>query len=61
MLNTKEDIWKNVGNQTVAGSIVRNKKIIWKSMATVNCLIANILADIFFCVLNRRKKTGLGE
>ncbi len=24
--------------------------ILWKSMATVNCLVANILQNIFFCV-----------
>ncbi len=38
LLNTKEDIYKNVGNQIVAGShwlpYYGEKKILWKSMAT---------------------------
>ncbi len=32
----------NVGNQTLT------------SMATVNCLITNILQNIFFCVLQKK-------
>ncbi len=39
VLNTKEDILKNVGNQTVAGPLdCRIKKILWKSLWTSNCL-----------------------
>jgi len=30
--------------------------LLWKSMAIVNFLIANILWNIFVCVFNRRKK-----
>jgi len=41
LLNTKEDVLKNVGDQIF---------LLWKSMATVNCLITDILQNIFFCV-----------
>ncbi len=41
-LNTKEDILKNVGNQT-------NKiKILWKSVATTYYLVTNILQTTFY-------------
>ncbi len=37
----EEDILKYVGNQTVHGShwlqLYRRKKILWKSLATINC------------------------
>ncbi len=54
-LNTNEDILNNVGNQTVDVNIVFNRiffvytmVIVWKSMATVNCLVTNIPQNIFF-------------
>ncbi len=38
------------------------KKILWKSMATVNCLVTNILQNIFFCVQQKKEAhTGLVE
>ncbi len=50
LLNTKEDILKNFGKQTVDGSHSIFFFHIWKSMATVNCLVTHILQNIFFCV-----------
>ncbi len=47
LLNTKEDILKNVGNQTVDGSHSMFS-ILWMSMAAVNCLVTNILQNMFF-------------
>ncbi len=49
--NTKEDILKSIGDQTVIGS----KSIVffstlWMSMASSNCLVTDILQNIFFCV-----------
>ncbi len=60
MLNIKEDILKNAGNQTVDGvfptSIVE-KEILWKSMGTKNCLV---LQNILFCVQHKKETyTGL--
>ncbi len=40
LLNTKEDILKNVGNQIVDGSHLQYGH---NTMATVNCLVTNIL------------------
>ncbi len=45
LLNAKEHILKNVGNQTVKLCYVF--PILWKSMATVNCLVTNILQNIY--------------
>jgi len=46
-MNTKEDILKNMGNQTVDIDFHNRKKIIkilgYKSMATVNSMVTNIL------------------
>jgi len=54
LLNTKEDIFKNVGNQTVD---VTMNKIIWTSTAGIN-----ILQYIFFCVQqNSETHTGLEQ
>jgi len=44
LLNTKDDILKNVGNQTVDFFF-----FIRKSMA-INCLVTDILQNIFLCV-----------
>ncbi len=65
VLQTKDDILKNVGNQIVAGShwlfIVWNK-ILWNSMAAVNCLVTNIVHNIFFCVQQKKETyTGLNK
>ncbi len=36
--------------------------IIWKSMATVNCLVTNIFQNIFFCVPQLKElDTGLEQ
>ncbi len=45
VVNTKEDISKNVGNQTVAGPLDRYKKILWNSLGTSNCLVFHILQN----------------
>jgi len=38
------------------------KKILWKSMATVNCLVTDILQNIFFLVQQKKEKhTGLEQ
>ncbi len=51
LLNTKEDILKNVGHQTVDGShdLHSMEKILLKSMVIVNYLVTNVLQNIFFC------------
>jgi len=43
----------------VAIEFLSRKKKLWKSMATVNCLITNILQNVFFCV-QQKKETHLG-
>ncbi len=46
LLSVIDDILKNVGNQTVDVAIDFHsmaKKILWKSMAAVNCLVTNII------------------
>ncbi len=60
VLNTKEDILKNVGNQTVAGSqwlpyffsptikVLKLENL--KSVGTSNWLVTHILQNILFCV-----------
>ncbi len=53
LLNTKEDIVKNVGNTQLLVTIDSHTIFfprLWKSMATVNCFVTNILHNIF--VLN---------
>jgi len=47
MLNTKEDISKNVSNQQLRGPVYGRKK---NTMEVSNCLVTNILQNIFFCV-----------
>ncbi len=38
------------------------KKMLWKSMATINCLVTNIFQNIFYCVPQRKEThTGLGQ
>jgi len=58
LMNTKEDILKNVSNQTVAGPHrlpYYEGKILWKSMGSIKCPVTNIL-QIYSFVFNRRKK-----
>ncbi len=62
--NTKYDIMKNAGNQSTVATGFHSieKKILWKSMATVDCLVANILQNIFFCPQqNTETHTGLEQ
>jgi len=61
LLNTKEDILNNVCDQTVVGHHwLIGEKIIWKSMVPHNCLVTNIIQNIFFCVQqNKHIYTGL--
>ncbi len=36
--------------------------LLWKSMATVNCLVTNFLKNIFFCVQQKKEThTGLEQ
>jgi len=66
-LNTKEDHLKNVGYQTVDSPhwlpwIFFSH--LWKSMASVNCLIINILQNIILLCSKEKKKdtrTGLEQ
>jgi len=44
LLNTKEDIFKNVGNQTVDGP---HWPLLWKSMESINCLVIHIHQHIY--------------
>jgi len=49
ILNTKEDVC----NQTIDGKAIDFhswKKILCKSIGGVNCLVTNILQNIFVCV-----------
>ncbi len=49
----KGDILKNVGHQALANNHwlpKYGKKILWKSVATVNYLVTNIIHNIFFCL-----------
>ncbi len=48
---------KTVENQYCANGI----KILWKSMATVNCLVTNILQNIFFCVPLKKNNSDLEQ
>ncbi len=53
VLNTKEDILKNVGNRAVFS-------LIWKSLVAQNRLVTNFLQNIFLCVwLNKEIHTDL--
>jgi len=54
LLNTKEDILKNVDNQTVDVPHFF-PSIIWKSMGYINCLVTDILQNIFLCVQQKKE------
>jgi len=57
LLNTKENILKNVVNQlTVAIDFHISKKILWKSMATMLTVWLPTSFKISSFVFNRRKK-----
>ncbi len=67
-LNTKEDILKNAGNGyqvTKQLTVAIGKKILWKSMAAVNCLLINILIKIlqnYFSIQQKKElHTGLEQ
>ncbi len=61
--NLYEFLWKYIGNQTVDSSHWLFDhcifSILWLSMAIGNCLVTNILQNIFFCV-QQKKKTHTG-
>ncbi len=60
LLSTKEGFWKNVCNQAGSHWLCSIFSILWKSMATSNCLLTNILQKIFFCVQYKTESlTGL--
>ncbi len=62
LLNTKEDILKNVGNRAVLGTIDFHSifSLLWKSMVPQNSLVTNFLQNIFLCVRqNKDIHTGL--
>ncbi len=62
LLNTKEDILKNVGNRAVLGHHWRPYFFFlwWKSMEPQNSLVTNFLQNIFLCVQhNKYIHTGL--
>ncbi len=59
VVNTKDDISKNVGNQTVAGPLDRYKKILWKSLGTSNCLVFHILQNSMYVQQKKETHSGL--
>ncbi len=59
VVNTKEDISKNVGNQTVAGPLDRYKKILWNSLGTSNCLVFHILQNSMYVQQKKETHSGL--
>ncbi len=59
VVNTKEDISKNVGNQTVAGPLDRYKKILWHSLGTNNCLVFHILQNSMYVQQKKETHSGL--
>ncbi len=62
-LSSIEYILKNVNNETVEDvDFHSTEKILWKLMATINCLVTNILRNIFFCVQQKKEThTGLNQ
>ncbi len=59
VVNTKEDISKNVGSQTVAGPLDRYKKILWNSLGTSNCLVFHILQNSMYVQQKKETHSGL--
>ncbi len=62
LLNTKEDILKNVETEQFWGTIDFHSIffLLWKSMVPQNSLITNFLQNIFLCVQqNKDIHTGL--
>ncbi len=63
LLNTKEDILKNVSNQVVDGNHWLPSIYIFsyyrRPMATVNCLATNIFQNVFVCA-QHKKETHTG-
>ncbi len=58
LLNTKE---KMLVTKLLMVAIdiysMEKKKILWKSMATVNCSVTHIFQNIFFCVQQKKKNS----
>ncbi len=52
VVNTKEDISKDVGNQTVAGPL-------WNSLGTSNCLVFHILQNSMYVQQKKETHSGL--
>lgn len=42
MLNTKEDIWKNLGKQMLAVATDLHSVVLFVGLATVSCLVNNM-------------------
>ncbi len=63
LLNTKQDILKNVGKQSSSGAPLTSIvffSLLWKSMVPQNSLVTNFLQNIFLCVQqNKDIHTGL--
>ncbi len=61
VLNTEEDILKNVGNQTVAGplTLIEGKQLLWKSLWTSHCLVTNIIQNNIYVQLKKETHSGL--
>ncbi len=63
LLNTKEDILKNLGKQSSSGAPLTSIVfyfLLWKSMVPQNSLVTNFLQNIFLCVQqNKDIQTGL--
>jgi len=54
-----EDTLKNVGNQTVDGpqlTYIVRKKILWKSMGSINFLVTDIFQNILY--VQQKKKNS---
>jgi len=60
LLNTKKDILNYVGNQTVDEWIFFFR--LWKSTRSTNCLVTEIIQNIFLCVQQKKEiLTGLKQ
>ncbi len=55
LLIIKEDILKNMGNQTILFDFHIIEKLLWRSVGTINCLVTRILQNIYLCSAEERK------